>query len=116
MTEKKDWLNVPAPDQWMTGWDNYHKKLLELPEDQLTFLGFIAHPVQVVGSHVRAKENEINVLELGCGDGRYACFLAKLGCNVYAIDAGVNADVPGPGRPLGQQPDPVRPCPQRYRK
>ncbi|NHJ48613.1 MAG: class I SAM-dependent methyltransferase [Asgard group archaeon] len=91
MTEEKNWLQVPAPDQWMTGWDNYHKKLLELPDEKLAFLGFVAHPVQVVGSHVMSKATEMNILELGCGDGRYACFLAKLGCKVYAIDAGKSA-------------------------
>ncbi|MBD3192932.1 MAG: methyltransferase domain-containing protein [Candidatus Heimdallarchaeota archaeon] len=87
MTTNNDWLSVPAPDQWMTGWDKYHKKLLEVPEEQLKFMGFIAHPVQVVGSHMRGNYQNMNILELGCGDGRYACFLAKLGCNVYAIDA-----------------------------
>ncbi|NHJ40698.1 MAG: class I SAM-dependent methyltransferase [Asgard group archaeon] len=87
MTTEKEWLNVPAPDQWMTGWDNYHKKMLEAPDEQLKFMAFIAHPVQVVGGHIMGNAKDMNVLELGCGDGRYACFLAKLGCNVYAIDA-----------------------------
>jgi 2-polyprenyl-3-methyl-5-hydroxy-6-metoxy-1,4-benzoquinol methylase len=91
MTDDKDWLQVPAPDQWMTGWDNYHKKLLEQSDEKLAFLGFIAHPVQVVGSHVMSNAADMNILELGCGDGRYACFLAKLGCKVYAIDAGYSA-------------------------
>ncbi|NHK31783.1 MAG: class I SAM-dependent methyltransferase [Asgard group archaeon] len=91
MTDEKDWLEISTPDQWMTGWDNYHKKMLELPEEKLKFLAYIAHPVQVVGSNIMSKASDMNVLELGCGDGRYACFLAKLGCIVYAIDAGKSA-------------------------
>lgn len=87
MTSNNDWIAVPAPDQWMTGWDKYHKKLLQAPEEQLTFMGFIAHPVQVLGSHMRGNYQNMNILELGYGDGRYACFLAKLGCKVHAIDA-----------------------------
>ncbi|MHA1212669.1 MAG: class I SAM-dependent methyltransferase [Candidatus Heimdallarchaeota archaeon] len=87
MTSKKIWSDVPAPDKWMTGWDNYHKKLLEAPDKLYKDLLFIAHPVQVIGTKIFDKEKGLKAIDLACGDGRYACFLAKLGCQVEAIDA-----------------------------
>ena len=33
----------------------------------------------------------MSVLELGCGDGSVACYLAKIGCQVVAVDALVSA-------------------------
>ncbi|MBK5114986.1 MAG: class I SAM-dependent methyltransferase [Candidatus Heimdallarchaeota archaeon] len=85
-TEKK-WSDVPAPDKWMTGWDNYHKKILEGSDVALKDLTFITPPVQVVGMSIYGKGKGLQALDLGCGDGRYACFLANLGCEVYAVDA-----------------------------
>ncbi|NHJ03466.1 MAG: class I SAM-dependent methyltransferase [Candidatus Heimdallarchaeota archaeon] len=87
MTEQKEWLEVPALDQWMTGWDNYHKKLLERPVEKLKEFVFMNPAVQVVGEQLYNSAKGLKVLELACGDGRAACFLAKLGCDVYAIDA-----------------------------
>jgi 2-polyprenyl-3-methyl-5-hydroxy-6-metoxy-1,4-benzoquinol methylase len=85
-TEKK-WSDVPAPDKWMTGWDNYHKKILEGSNVALKDLTFITPPVQVVGMSIYGKGKGLQALDLGCGDGRYACFLANLGCEVHAVDA-----------------------------
>ncbi|MCG3253355.1 MAG: class I SAM-dependent methyltransferase [Candidatus Heimdallarchaeota archaeon] len=87
MDSEKNWLDVPAPDKWMTGWDNYHKKILEGSEKLLQDLSFITPPVQVVGLNIYGKAKGLQALDLGCGDGRYACFLAHLGCDVFAIDA-----------------------------
>ena len=91
MNEHKDWLEVPAPDQWMTGWDNYHKKLLEQSLEKLKEFVFMNPAVQVVGEQIYSTAKGLNVLELACGDGRSSCFLAKLGCEVYAIDALMSA-------------------------
>ncbi|MBN1328127.1 MAG: class I SAM-dependent methyltransferase [Candidatus Heimdallarchaeota archaeon] len=87
MSSEKNWLEVPAPDNWMTGWDNYHKKLLEAPDETFNDLMFITPPVQVIGTKLFGLEKGLRALELACGDGRYSCFLAKLGCKVDAIDA-----------------------------
>ncbi len=87
MNSKKEHLKVQAPDKWMNGWDNYHKKLLEGSDEQYKNLTFITQPVQVIGMKIYGKGECLKALDLGCGDGRYACFLAKLGCKVHAIDA-----------------------------
>ena len=87
MDSEKKWLDVPAPDNWMTGWDNYHKKILEGSVEALKDLTFITPPVQVIGMSIYEKGKGLQALDLGCGDGRYACFLAKQGCEVLAVDA-----------------------------
>jgi len=87
MDSEKNWLNVSAPDKWMTGWDNYHKKLLEAPDENFKELMFITPPVQVVGTKLLEGEKGLRAIDLACGHGAYACFLAKLGCKVEAIDA-----------------------------
>ncbi len=87
MDSDKKWLDVPAPEKWMTGWDNYHKKILEGSDEYLKDLSFITPPVQVIGMSIFGKGNGLQALDLGCGDGRYACFLGKMGCDVLAIDA-----------------------------
>jgi len=87
MDSEKKWLDVPAPEKWMTGWDNYHKKILEGKDEFLEDLTFITPPVQVIGMSIYGKGKGLQALDLGCGDGRYACFLGKMGCNVLAVDA-----------------------------
>ncbi|NHJ85170.1 MAG: class I SAM-dependent methyltransferase [Asgard group archaeon] len=88
MTQENEWLAVPAPDEWMNGWDKYHKKLLEAKDEDLQEVIFISHPIQIVGTLVyKSEKKPLKALDLGCGDGRTACFLAKLGCEVEAIDA-----------------------------
>ena len=87
MDDESKWSNVPAPDNWMNGWDNYHKKLLEGSGEHFKDLTLITPPVQVIGMSIYGKGEGLKALDLGCGDGRYACFLAKQGCEVEAIDA-----------------------------
>lgn len=86
MTDKEN-LEVVAPEKWMNGWDNYYKKMLEQADEKLAeFLG-ISHPVQNLARHLFGKEISLQAIDLACGDGTTACFLAKIGCKVDAIDA-----------------------------
>jgi len=80
-------IEVPAPDKWMTGWDNYFKKLLRQPDEELTDLTGIYHPVQMVARVLQENKEELKALDVACGSGETSCFLAKLGCKVTAIDA-----------------------------
>ena len=87
MTEDMVEIQVPAPDKWMQGWDNYYKKQLEKKENLKELIG-ISPPVQVLAGPLYATiKEEKSALDLACGDGRTTCFLAKLNCNVQAIDA-----------------------------
>jgi len=82
-----DKIDVPAPDKWMNGWDNYFKKLLDRPDEELTDLSAIYHPVQMVARVLHGNKEELTALDVACGSGETSCFLAKLGCKVTAIDA-----------------------------
>jgi 2-polyprenyl-3-methyl-5-hydroxy-6-metoxy-1,4-benzoquinol methylase len=83
----KDKIDVPAPDKWMAGWDNYFKKLLEAPDKDLADLTGIYHPVQMVARVIHSNNGDLKALDVACGSGETSCFLAKLGCNVDAFDA-----------------------------
>jgi 2-polyprenyl-3-methyl-5-hydroxy-6-metoxy-1,4-benzoquinol methylase len=89
--ENKKWIDVNTPDKWMTGWDNVISKLLNEPKENFQDLMFINYAVQVVGRLVQRKSKEkkthFKALDLACGSGRTTCFLAKLGCQVHAVDA-----------------------------
>ena len=80
-------IDVPAPDKWMTGWDNYFKKLLRQSDEELTDLTAVYHPVQMVARMLHGNKEELTALDLACGTGETSCFLAKIGCKVTAIDA-----------------------------
>ncbi|MFW9924451.1 MAG: class I SAM-dependent methyltransferase [Candidatus Thorarchaeota archaeon] len=87
MTEKTNNLQVRAPEKWMSGWDNYYKKSLEKNEEELKDFAFISHPIQCLVAGIYGKSEGLKAIDLACGDGSSACFLAKIGCNVEAIDA-----------------------------
>ena len=82
-------VEVVAPKKWMNGWDKIYSQMSNLTETELANLEII-HCVQQL-EHALAitetKTEELETLELGCGDGHAACYLAKLGSHVVAIDA-----------------------------
>jgi len=80
-------IEVPAPDKWMTGWDNYFKKLLDGPDEALTDMIGIYHPVQMAHRVLHENSKDLTALDIACGSGENACLLAKQGYNVTAIDA-----------------------------
>jgi 2-polyprenyl-3-methyl-5-hydroxy-6-metoxy-1,4-benzoquinol methylase len=75
-----------VPDKYMEGWDNAYKKqmgnkLNELPHS------YVHYALQEFMLFTSGKEHTgKKALEFGTGDGRYACFLAQLGFDVYAFD------------------------------
>ncbi len=79
-------FTTPVPDKYMEGWDNVYKKqsegdLGELPPHH------VHYALQEYSMFTQGKEHEAKkALDLGTGDGRYACFLAQLGYEVDAID------------------------------
>ena len=85
----KKQVSVNTPEKWMTGWDNYYKKLIEGDLSQLQ-AAHLCYPVQQLSWLLEISQgdnSEKNALDLACGDGKVACFLAMKGFNVTAIDA-----------------------------
>jgi len=82
-------IDVAAPKKWMDGWDKIYSQMSNLSETELSTLEII-HCIQQL-EHALAitetKPDELSVLELGCGDGHAACYLARLGSHVIAVDA-----------------------------
>ncbi len=84
-------VKVKAPDKWMEGWDKLYRKMLE--EEDLTELeGLHVHyPIQQLFWFIKLDEDEeageLKAVELACGDGRVACYLAQKGYTVEAVDA-----------------------------
>ncbi len=87
MTNENNNLTVAAPDKWMAGWDKYFDKLLEQSDEELMNLSAISHPIQCLAAPIRGKANDMKGLDLACGAGSTALFLAKLGVQMEAIDA-----------------------------
>lgn len=75
-----------VPDEYMEGWNNVYKKQMEGKLDELPAL-YIHYALQEFSLFTYGQDhNGKKALELGTGDGRYACFLAQLGFEVDAID------------------------------
>lgn len=82
----KNRYGTQVPDKYMDGWDNVYKKQMEGKLDELPQI-FIHYALQEFTLFTYGKEHEgKKALELGTGDGRYACYLAQLGYEVDAID------------------------------
>ena len=80
---------VTAPKKWMDGWDKIYSQMLSASDDDLSRLD-VGPRIQQLEHALAITESDtkkMNVLELGCGDGSVACYLAKIGCTVTAVDA-----------------------------
>lgn len=88
MRESKN-IEVVTPKKWMDDWDKIFSQMSGMTDDELSRLDVI-HVVQQL-EHALAitqtKTEYLRVLELGCGDGNVACYLARLGGHVVAVDA-----------------------------
>ena len=75
-----------VPDKYMDGWDGVYKKQIDGDLNELPHL-YIHYALQefMLFTHDINHEGK-KALELGTGDGRYACLLAQLGFEVDAID------------------------------
>ncbi len=85
-------VKVQAPDKWMKGWDKLYRKMLET--EDLTKLEYlhVHYPIQQLfwftqQNNGAPEDSEKKAIELACGDGQVACFLAQNGYTVEAIDA-----------------------------
>jgi len=86
-------VNVAAPKKWMDGWDKIYSEMLSASDEELSHIDVgpriqqLEHALAITESNTQ----NMDVLELGCGDGSAACYLAKIGCRVVAVDALVSA-------------------------
>lgn len=80
---------VPAPREWMAGWNKIYKQLLEASDDELCDLNISHVPRELERAFkvVEVDVSDLSILELASGDGSVACYLAKLGATVEAVDA-----------------------------
>ncbi|MGY5879160.1 MAG: class I SAM-dependent methyltransferase [Candidatus Thorarchaeota archaeon] len=82
-------VSVTAPKKWMDGWDKIYSRMLSASDDDLSQIDVgpriqqLEHALAITESNTK----NMSVLELGCGDGSVACYLAKIGCQVTAVDA-----------------------------
>ena len=75
-----------VPDKYMNGWDGVYKKQIERELSELPH-SYIHYALQEFMLFTQGQEHEgKRALDLGTGDGRYACFLAQLGFDVDAVD------------------------------
>ncbi|MBN2230070.1 MAG: class I SAM-dependent methyltransferase [Candidatus Thorarchaeota archaeon] len=84
-----DNVDVVAPKKWMDGWDKIYSQLLQKTDDELARVD-VGHRVQQLEHALAITETNtigLKVLELGSGEGNVACYLAKLGCKIVAVDA-----------------------------
>jgi 2-polyprenyl-3-methyl-5-hydroxy-6-metoxy-1,4-benzoquinol methylase len=82
-------INAAAPKKWMDAWDKIYSQMLAKPDEELSKIE-IGHRIRLLEHAFAVTETETNglkILELGCGDGNVACYLARLGCHVVAVDA-----------------------------
>ncbi|TFG30686.1 class I SAM-dependent methyltransferase [Candidatus Thorarchaeota archaeon] len=88
MTESKN-IDVVAPKKWMDGWDKIFSNMSGMTDEDLSRLDVVHSIQQLEHAFVitETKPEESQILELGCGDGSAACYLARLGCQVVAVDA-----------------------------
>ena len=82
-------IRVTAPKKWMDGWDKIYSRMLSASDEELS-KAEVDSRIQQLEHALAITESDtqnMDVLELGCGDGNVACYLAKLGCRVVAVDA-----------------------------
>jgi 2-polyprenyl-6-hydroxyphenyl methylase/3-demethylubiquinone-9 3-methyltransferase len=82
-------VEVSAPKKWMDGWDKIYSQLLSSSDKDLSQIN-VGPRIQQLEHALAITESDtsqMKVLELGCGGGSVACYLAKIGCHVVAVDA-----------------------------
>ena len=82
-------VRVSTPKKWMDGWDKIYSQLLSGSDEELSRID-VSSRIQQLEHSLAITESDtkkMKVLELGCGDGSVACYLAKIGCHVVAVDA-----------------------------
>ncbi|MHA1928067.1 MAG: class I SAM-dependent methyltransferase [Candidatus Thorarchaeota archaeon] len=92
MTEENN-VPVAAPEKWMNGWNSIYTKMLEMSDEELTEIE-VSRPIRQLlhALHITKTDPKgLKVLELACGDGSAACYLAKQGCIVEGVEALANA-------------------------
>jgi 2-polyprenyl-3-methyl-5-hydroxy-6-metoxy-1,4-benzoquinol methylase len=87
---EKENYPVKTPKKWLDGWSKAYENMVDQNLEELDSLE-IHYPVQLASYYVEKNNNGKRALDLATGDGRVACFLAKLGYEVEAIDALQNA-------------------------
>ncbi|MGY5860006.1 MAG: class I SAM-dependent methyltransferase [Candidatus Thorarchaeota archaeon] len=82
-------VRVTAPKKWMDGWDKIYSQLLSGSDEELSRMdvGPRIQQLEHALAITEADTTNMTVLELGCGEGSVACYLAKIGCHVVAVDA-----------------------------
>lgn len=86
-------VSVAAPKKWMDGWDIIYSQMLSANDEELSQLN-VGPRIQQLEHALAITEldtQDMDVLELGCGDGSVSCYLAKMGCRLVAVDALVSA-------------------------
>jgi SAM-dependent methyltransferase len=82
-------IDVAAPKKWMDRWDKIYSQMLTKPDEELSRID-VGHRIQQLEHALAITESNtkgLMILELGCGDGNVACYLARLGCQIVAVDA-----------------------------
>ena len=82
-------IEVAAPKKWMDGWDKIFSQMLSSSDEELSRLD-VGPRIQQLEHALAITESDtqnMDILELGCGDGSVACYLARIGCRVIAVDA-----------------------------
>ncbi|MGY5854825.1 MAG: class I SAM-dependent methyltransferase [Candidatus Thorarchaeota archaeon] len=88
MSDLED-IDVAVPRKWMDGWDNLYKRRLELSDEELVDIE-ANPPIQQLMHALGITSTDsadLDILELACGDGEYACCLGRLGSKVTGIEA-----------------------------
>ena len=75
-----------APQKWMDGWNGVFEREKNASDDQLSEL-MVNYNVQYLIQLMLMKEKrDLKILDMACGSGKEACYLAKVG-SVTAFDA-----------------------------
>ncbi|TFG97205.1 class I SAM-dependent methyltransferase [Candidatus Thorarchaeota archaeon] len=82
-------VRVSTPKKWMDGWDKIFSQMLSKSDEELTqiHVGPRIQQLEHALAITKSDTKNMKVLELGCGGGSVACYLAKIGCHVIAVDA-----------------------------
>ncbi|RDE15244.1 MAG: hypothetical protein C4K48_04155 [Candidatus Thorarchaeota archaeon] len=84
-----DNIEVAAPKKWMDAWDKIYSQMLSATDEELARIDVghrtqqLEHALAITGTNT----NGLKILELGSGEGNVACYLARLGCRIVAVDA-----------------------------